>query len=135
MCARNRGKWQMQPAQSTFGQSTQVVRWQVLGGRKAQERPGQSLQLRLVDPCAGSIGSEANTMTFKVGDRAQRKEMGAYLQLSFPGTETGTVVSVREYSDPDVRVHLDIRLDNGEVLRSMADHKFEPVPQSGTAEL
>jgi hypothetical protein len=74
-------------------------------------------------------------VTFKIGDRVRRKEMGTYLRLSFPGTETGTVVFVREYSDRDVRVHLDIRLDNGEVLRSMADHKFEQIPQSGPAEL
>ena len=71
-------------------------------------------------------------MTFKIGDRVRRKEMGTYLRLSFPGTETGTVVFVREYSDRNV---LDIRLDNGEVLRSIADHKFEQIPQSGTAEL
>ncbi len=60
-------------------------------------------------------------MTFKIGDRVKRKERGTYLRLSFPGTETGTVVFVREYSDQNVGVHLDIRLDNGEVLRSMAD--------------
>jgi hypothetical protein len=69
-----------------------------------------------------------HVMTFKIGDRVRWKETGTYLRLSFPGTERGTVVSVREYSDPDVRVHLDIRLDNGEIVRSMADHKFEPVP-------
>ena len=74
-------------------------------------------------------------MTFKIGDRVRRKEMGAYLRLSYPGTETGRVVFVREFSDRDVRVHLDIRLDNGEVLRSMAYHKFEQIPQSGPTEL
>ena len=67
-------------------------------------------------------------MTFKIGDRVRWKETGTYLRLSFPGTEPGTVVSIREYSDPDVRLHLDIRLDNGEIVRSMADHKFERVP-------
>jgi hypothetical protein len=67
-------------------------------------------------------------MTFKIGDRVRWKETGTYLRLSFPGTETGTVVSVREYSDPDLRVHLDIRLDNGEIVRSTPDHKFERVP-------
>jgi hypothetical protein len=46
-------------------------------------------------------------VTFKIGDRVRRKEMGTYLRLSFPGTETGTVVFVREFSDRDVRVHLD----------------------------
>jgi hypothetical protein len=82
-----------------------------------------------------AVISETNTMTLKIGDRVRWKERGTYLRLSLPGTETGTVVSVREYSDPDVRVHLDIRLDNGEVLENMADHKFERLPQSGTAEL
>jgi hypothetical protein len=42
-------------------------------------------------------------MTFKIGDRVRRNEMGSYLQLFFQGTETGTIVSVRENSGPDVR--------------------------------
>jgi hypothetical protein len=67
-------------------------------------------------------------MTFKVGDRVRRKERGAYLQLSFPGSEAGTVIYVRETRDQEVRgAQLDIRLDNGEVLRTMADHRFELV--------
>jgi hypothetical protein len=65
-------------------------------------------------------------MTFKIGDRVRRKERGAYLQLSFPGGEAGTVIYVRESRDQEVRgAQLDIRLDNGEVLRTMADHRFE----------
>jgi hypothetical protein len=68
-------------------------------------------------------------MTFKIGDRVRWKERGTYLRLSFPGSETGTVLSVREYSEPDIRIHLDIKLDNGEVVRSVADYRLERVPQ------
>jgi hypothetical protein len=77
-------------------------------------------------------------MTFKIGDRVRQKERGTYLRLSFPGTETGTVISVREYPDEDVRIQLDIKLDNGEVVRTLADHRFElvqdrasPPPRAG----
>ncbi len=66
-------------------------------------------------------------MTFAVGERVRWKDDAAYLQLSFPGTDIGTVMSVYKSPDQDGRTQLDIKLDNGEVMRRISDHRFERI--------
>jgi hypothetical protein len=66
-------------------------------------------------------------MTFKIGDRVRRKVRDTYLRLTFPGTETGTVVSLRRPPGEGETVKLDVMLDNGEVMRGVAHHGFERI--------
>jgi hypothetical protein len=66
-------------------------------------------------------------MTFNIGERVKWKERGTYLRLSFPGADTGTVVSVNKYSGEGCATELDIRFDNGEIVRGVADYRFEKV--------
>jgi hypothetical protein len=66
-------------------------------------------------------------MTFKIGDRVRRKVRDTYLRLSFPGTETGTVVSLRRQSGEGEMIKLDVKLDNGELMRGVTQHGFERI--------
>lgn len=66
-------------------------------------------------------------MKFNVGERVRWKDDAAYLRLTFPGEETGTVVCVHEHPDQEGPTRLDIRFDNGEIMQRLADYRFEHI--------
>ncbi len=91
-----------------------------------------ALQLKIAFACVDSnrstVISEATmVMTFKIGDRVKRKVRDTYLRLSFPGTETGTVVSLRRHPGEVETIKLDVKLDNGELVRGVAHQGFERI--------